>query len=128
MIILLVAVCTVAAVIALLASAHAAQAFDSAYCGSGPIPPSTNCYDTSGYHTWVYNEMDYFGGGTLAGACDGMRNSGGDRMGARCVLNTNFDYHCYGATSSYWQAYVSFGASNGAYHTIYGYADTSGCP
>jgi hypothetical protein len=104
-----------------------ASAFSSNYCGV-LVSDGGTCWDGSGDHTWAYNEADYYGGGTLAAICDGMSNSGGGRAGSRCLLNQNFDLHCYGATSTYWHAYVGQHASNGASHTIYGYAQTGTCP
>lgn len=114
---------------AILTFTHASTAhgFTSEYFGR-VVAPLEHCNDSSGAHTWRYNEASYLGGGTLLAICDSLWNSGGERPGSRCLLEVNFDENCYGATSEFWHAYVYMNSFNKASHTIYGFADTAGCP
>lgn len=117
-----------------LAAPPSSHALASSYCGAlVPSGISNRCFQsTTTAHTWDYNRMNYGGGGTLAWSCAAiLAGQSADITtgiyGSGCAANTNAYAMCHAPVVNYYWAFVSMQSSNGANHTINGYAKTDPC-
>jgi hypothetical protein len=108
------------------AKAHATESY---YC-EVTVAKNTHCNDTTGGHTWTFNQ-DYYPGGTLYLLCQGMSNGGVERGGTGCLYNAGLVAACYGTGTVYWTSFVSWAPDNAhpneGPHTLDGYTHNLAC-
>ncbi|HWI73822.1 MAG TPA: hypothetical protein VNT55_17815 [Baekduia sp.] len=101
-----------------------ADALESYYCEVA-VAQNTHCNEGTGGHTWRFNQ-DYAPAGPVSTLCQGMDNGGVVRTGTGC-LNGQLVTACYGTTTVYWTAFVSFANSTAGSRELDGYTNNLVC-
>lgn len=102
-----------------LAAPEIAHGWANSYCGV-LIHVNSWCGDGSN-HSYDTNRGTYEGGGTVL-VCQRLLKADTTTVRTGSSCSYGYVFQNYGLTSTLWEAEVTQSNSNGARHTIYGYA------